>query len=78
MFGCSEENAYLYLHLREEILSKKLFLDPQFGRQSVIDQFHLSKERVGTIFKQGSDHTAITDFGLTPTEYRTQYLSSQD
>ena len=118
----STSDADLYLHLREEILSNKLFLDPQFGRQSVIDQFHLSKERVGTIFKQGSDHTTITDFinncrldyarellvsdrqmsidhvahasgfaqrqtftrnftkyyGLTPTEYRTQYLSSQD
>lgn len=44
------------------IKSKKLYLDPQFDRQAAIDHFHLTKERIGAAFGQGSEHASITDY----------------
>jgi len=111
--------ADLFINMQKVIKEKRLYLDPQFNRQTAIDHFHLTKERIGAAFAQGSEHASITDFinqlrldharelittrpdmsidevatasgfsvrrtfsrlfkenfGLTPTEYRTVYLS---
>ena len=56
------EDDALYNHLREVILAERLYLDPQFGRQAIIDKFQLSKERIGAVFSQSSEHTSLTDF----------------
>lgn len=43
-------------------MREKLFLDPRFGRQTIMDRFQLSKERVGTIFSKGSEHDNMTSY----------------
>ena len=56
------EDDALYNHLRDVILTEQLYLNPQFGRQAIIEKFQLSKERIGSVFSQGSDHSSLTDF----------------
>jgi AraC-like DNA-binding protein len=52
----------LFTHISHTIVREMLFLDPTFDRQSTIDHFHLSKERIGAAFSQGSDYASISDF----------------
>ena len=59
--SATEDDA-LYNHLRDVILAEQLYLNPQFGRQAIIEKFQLSKERIGAVFSQGSDHSSLTDF----------------
>ena len=58
----SMSSAALFAHISQVIVSEKLFLEPTFDRQAAIDYFHLSKERIGAAFSQGSDYTSISDF----------------
>ena len=52
----------LFDHIRRIIKRKKLYLHPTLNRQAVIDHLHLSKERIGQAFSQGSDYSSITHF----------------
>ena len=52
----------LFQHINEVIVGERLFLDPRFGRQTIIDRFQLSKDRASTIFSQGSSHDSLTDY----------------
>ena len=56
----SEELLFKYIN--EVIVHEKLFLDPSFGRQTIMDRFQLSKERVGAIFSKGSEHDNLTSY----------------
>lgn len=56
----SEEQLFNYIN--EVIVREKLFLDPKFGRQTIMDRFQLSKERVGAIFSKGSEHENMTSY----------------
>ena len=58
----SMSSAALFAHISQAIVNEKLFLEPAFDRQAAIDYFHLSKERIGAAFSQGSDYTSISDF----------------
>ena len=49
----------LVLCLRDLIENEKLFLKPDFGRQTLIDHTGLSKERIGAAFAQGSDSVSL-------------------
>ena len=49
----------LFLYLRDLIENEKLFLQPDFSRQSLIDRTGLSKERIGAAFSQGSDSVSL-------------------
>ena len=49
-------------HIRSVIIRERLYLNTQFDRQAAIDYFHLSKERIGAAFSQGSDFPTIADF----------------
>lgn len=49
----------LFLCLRDLIENEQLFLQPDFGRQSLIDRTGLSKERIGAAFAQGSDSVSL-------------------
>ncbi len=40
----------LYIFLSKAITSKKLFLNPAFGRQTLMDDYSLSKEKIGRAF----------------------------
>ena len=46
----------LFRYLEHEVSRRLLFLNPQFDRQMIMDEFHLSKERVGAAFAQGSKY----------------------
>ena len=58
----SMSSEALFASISQVIVSEQLFLDPAFDRQAAIDRFHLSKERIGAAFAQGSDYASITDF----------------
>ncbi len=68
----------LFHYLSNIIINEQLFLDPDFDRQSGIDRFHLSKERIGAAFSQGSDYHSMTAFiNACRLEYATHILLSQ-
>ena len=56
------EPRALFAHISQVVVRDQLFLDPAFDRQAAIDHFHLSKERIGAAFSQGSDYASISDF----------------
>ena len=56
--GVGGESSYI----RSVIIRERLYLNPQFDRQAAIDYFHLSKERIGAAFAQGSEFPTIADF----------------
>ena len=49
----------LFLCLRDLIETEKLFLQSDFGRQTLIERTGLSKERIGAAFAQGGDNTSL-------------------
>ena len=49
----------LFICLRDLIESERLFLQSDFGRQTLIDHTGLSKERIGAAFSQGSDSVSL-------------------
>ena len=58
----SMSSEALFAHISQVIIRDQLFLDPTFDRQTAIDHFHQSKERIGAAFSQGSDYASISDF----------------
>ena len=52
----------LFQHIHDVIMRERLFLDPSFGRNTIMERFHLSKERVGTTFSQGSEHAKLSNY----------------
>ena len=52
----------LFAFLRENIMRDQLYLDPQLDRQSLVDRFALSKERIGSAFAKGSPYKSLIDF----------------
>ena len=63
-------DADLFIYLRDLIEREKLFLDPLFERQTLIERTGLTKERIGAAFSQGSDHGRLT---TVVTELRLDY-----
>ena len=63
----------LFAQLSEAIRREKLFTDPNFGRQTLVDRFHLTERRIGAAFSQaGSLPDFIRDLRL---EYACRLLS---
>ena len=52
----------LYHHIHDEVIRLQLYTDPGFGRQSIIERFHLTKDQASRAFSQGSEHSSISDF----------------
>ena len=52
----------LFQHINEVVVREGLFLDPKFERQTIMDRFQLTKERVGAVFSKGSNHTKLTSY----------------
>ena len=52
----------LYQYIDEVTVREKLFLSSSFGRQTILDRFQLSKERVGAAFAKGSPYANLTDY----------------
>lgn len=57
--GGSLTDEQLFLCLRDLIENERLFLQPDFGRQTLIDRTGLSKDRIGAAFAQGSDSISL-------------------
>ena len=49
----------LFLCLRDLIENERLFIQPDFGRQTLIERTGLSKEQIGAAFSQGSDSNSL-------------------
>ncbi len=56
------QEQQLFLKISHVVLKEKLYLDPEFGRQTIMNRFHLTKERVGMVFAQGSRYANVSDF----------------
>ncbi|MBO7099438.1 MAG: helix-turn-helix transcriptional regulator [Bacteroidaceae bacterium] len=52
----------LFQRIHEIVVQDRLYLDPSFERQTIMDRFQLSKERVGTIFSKGSGHAKLSSY----------------
>ena len=60
--AATDDDTHIFDVLSKVILNEKLYLDPTFGRQSLMDRFGLSKEKVGAAFAKGSMHGSLTAF----------------
>lgn len=58
----SASDSELFQALRQVILRESLYLDPSFDRQTIVDRFGLTKERVGAAFAKGSPFKSLIDF----------------
>lgn len=52
----------LFHYIEHEVSRRLLFLNPSFDRQTIMDEFHISKERVGAAFSQGSKYDSLPQF----------------
>lgn len=55
-------NEELFEFLRMVIISEHLFQNPLLDRQQLMDRFHLSKDRIGAAFSQGSRYDSLKAF----------------
>ena len=58
----SLSDSELFDYIRKVVSEENLHLDPQFGRDQLVERLQLSKERIGAAFAQGSDYGNITNF----------------
>ncbi len=52
----------LFELLSQTTIQEKLYLDPNFGRQTLMERFGISKERVGSAFSNGSNYHSLPAF----------------
>ena len=64
----------LFLYINEIVVHDRLFLDPNFGRQTIMDRFQLSKDRVGAVFSKGSEYVKLNSYIL---QLRLEYAAQQ-
>lgn len=55
-------DAELFEFLRVVIVGEQLYLNPVFDRQQLMERFHLTKERVGAAFSQGSQYVSLAAY----------------
>ena len=56
------DDEQLFDYLSNIVRNEELFLNPNFGRQVLIDRFHLTDRRVGAAFAHGGSHNSLPDF----------------
>ena len=67
----------LFQYVNDVVVRERLFLDSRFDRQTIMDRFQLSKERVGAIFAKGSQYAKLTDYTQElRLEYSTMLLTN--
>ena len=68
----------LFQYINDVIVRERLFLASNFERQTIMDRFQLSKERVGAAFSKGSQYAKLTDYTQElRLEYSTFLMSSR-
>jgi len=55
-------DSELFEYLRHIILDEKMYLNPLLDRQHLMDSLHLSKDRIGAAFAQGSQYGSLKNF----------------
>lgn len=55
-------DAQLFQYINDVIVRERLFLDSKFERQTIVDRFHLSKDRVGAVFSNGSHYSKLSTY----------------
>ena len=55
-------DSELFDYIRKIVSDENLHLDPQFGRDQLVERLQLSKERIGAAFAQGSEYGNISNF----------------
>lgn len=58
----SLSDSELFDYIRKIVSEENLHLDPQFGRDQLVERLQLSKERIGAAFAQGSSYGNISNF----------------
>ena len=58
----SDEELFQYID--DIVISERLFTNPNFGRDAIMERFQLSKERVGAAFSKGSKHAKMSSYVL--------------
>ena len=58
----SDEELFQYID--DIVISERLFTNPSFGRDAIMERFQLSKERVGAVFSKGSKHAKMSSYIL--------------
>ena len=58
----SLNDEQLFDYLSNIICNEGLYLNPNFGRQVLIDRFHLTDRRIGAAFAHGGSHNSLPDF----------------
>ena len=56
------DDEQLFDYLSNIVRNEELFLNQNFGRQVLIDRFHLTDRRVGAAFAHGGSHNSLPDF----------------
>jgi len=54
----------LYQYIVDIVSREHLFRDPKFGRETIMERFHLSKDRVGSIFSKAGEHSKMSTYIL--------------
>ncbi len=70
----SMTDEQLYQYIADIVVREHLFCDPNFGRETIMERFQLSKDRVGTIFSKGSEHGKMSTYIL---KLRLDYAAQQ-
>ena len=74
----SMTDEQLYQYIADIVVREHLFCDPNFGRETIMERFQLSKDRVGTIFSKGSEHGKMSTYILKlRLDYAAQLLMEQ-
>ena len=74
----SMDDGQLFQFFREAIVGDELFLNPSLDRQQLMDTYHVSKDRIGAAFKQGSEYDSLIDFlNDCRLDYSTKLLASR-
>ncbi|MBR0169488.1 MAG: AraC family transcriptional regulator [Bacteroidales bacterium] len=55
-------DSELFDYIRKIVSEENLHLDPQFGRNQLVERLQLSKERIGAAFAQGGEYGNISNF----------------
>lgn len=70
----SMTDEQLYQHIADIVIRERLFCDPDFGRETIMERFQLSKDRVGAIFSKAGGHSKISTYIL---KQRLDYAARQ-
>ena len=70
----SMTDEQLYQYIADIVIRERLFCDPKFGRETIMERFQLSKDRVGAIFSKAGGHSKMSTYVL---KLRLDYAARQ-